>query len=306
MSFPVVSRGSRNGAGILIMILAMAMVPLIDVLAKHLVVGGIPALQVVCLRMLCGTAILLPFMLTTRPRELVPPQGWANALLLGLFSIMGGVGFFGALRYLSIADTLAISFVQPLFVTVLSRLFLAETVGPWRWLAVLVGFGATLLIIRPQIDAVNLGTLLALASGASMACYVILVKKGTGGIRRVSPVTLTYQTHSMALVIAMPSMIWFWEELSYAQWAMAAGLTLLGLVGQYLIIKAYDFGEASLIAPIAYAEIVTSTLASWYFFDQLPDRMTALGVSILICSSVLLARYNRSAAASTENRLGAE
>lgn len=281
------------------MVLAMSVVPLIDVIAKHLVTDGIPALQVVYLRMLCGTIILLPFMLVFRRREIVPPQGWTNAFLLGLFTIVTGICFFGALRYLSIADTVAISFVQPLFVVILSRLVLRETVGAVRWLALFIGFGATLLIIRPQVDAVNTGTLLALASGMSMAGYVILVKKGTSGVRRVSPVALTYQTHFMSFILATPLMIWFWEDLAHGQWGMVVGMTVLGLAGQYLIIKAYDFGEASLIAPIAYAEIITSTLASWYFFDQVPDRLTMLGVVILTGSSFLLARRSSAVPAQT-------
>ena len=271
----------------------MALVPMIDVLAKHLVSDGLAALQVVYLRTLCGTVILLPFMLASRRREIVPPQGWARALLLGVFGVANGVCFFGALRYLSIADTLAISFVQPLFVTVLSRLFLAERVKPSRWLALLVGFAAMLLIIRPSMVTLNMGTILALGSGASMACYVILVKQGASGQARVPALTLTYQSHSMAFLVATPLAVWFWRDLTHAQWAMAVGLTLIGLVGQYLIIKAYDFGETSLIAPFAYAEIVTSTLASWHFFDQVPDGLTLVGVAILVSSSVLLAHHNR-------------
>ena len=282
--------GRNNLAGILLMVAAMALVPMIDVLAKYLVTDGIPALQVVYLRMLCGTIILFPFMLSARRREIVPPQGWTRALLLGVFGIASGVCFFGALRYLSIADTLALSFVQPLFVTILSRLFLAERVSPLRWLALFVGFGATLLIIRPGMGAINTGTILALCSGASMACYVILVKHGTSGRTRVSALTLTYQSHSMAFLVATPLMFWLWQDLTHPQWVMAVCLTAIGLVGQYLIIKAYDFGETSLIAPLAYTEIITSTAASWQFFGQTPDNITLIGVAILVCSSVLLAR----------------
>lgn len=289
-AIPFNGRGSSNGTGIVMMIAAMSLVPMIDVLAKYLVIDGIAALQVVFLRMLCGTILLFPFMLLGRRREIIPPQGWVNAFPLGFFSISTGVCFFGALRYLSIADTLAISFVQPLFVTILSRLFLGEKVGAARWLALFVGFGATLLIIRPSMSAINIGSLLALGSGASMACYVILVKKGTSGLVRVSPLTMTYQTHFMAFLVAAPLMFWFWQDLSLAQWGMVIGVTLFGLIGQYLIIRAYDYADVSLIAPIAYTEIITSTLASWMFFAQMPDHITLTGVAILICSSAFIAR----------------
>lgn len=282
--------GNTNGAGIVMMVLAMALVPMIDVQAKYLVVDGISAMQVVFLRMLCGTALLLPLMVATgRRTEIVPPQGWTNAFLLGVFSVASGVCFFGALEYLSIADTVAISFVQPLFVTLFSSLFLKERVGMARWLALFVGFGATLVIIRPSHASLDVGSLLALGSGASMACYVILIKKGTAGLRRVSPITLTFQTHFTALIVAAPLMMLMWGGLSLAQWGMAIGMTVFGLVGQYLIIKAYDYGDASLVAPFAYIEIVTSTLVSWSFFNEVPDHITFIGVSILIGSSLFIA-----------------
>jgi len=282
-------RGNTNGAGILLMVLAMSLVPMIDVQAKFLVVGGISAMQVVFLRMLCGTLLMLPVMLAGGPSRLRPPQGWAGAFLLGFFSICSGICFFGALEYLSIADTVAISFVQPLFVTLFSRFFLNETVGAARWIALLVGFGATLLIIRPSHGTLDVGSLMAFAAGAAMACYVILVKKSTRSARRATPLMLTFQTHFTSLVVAAPLMLVIWNDLSLSQWGMAVGMALFGLIGQYLIIKAYDYGEASLVAPFAYVEIITSTAVSWLFFTQVPDSITFLGVAILISSSLYIA-----------------
>lgn len=283
------ARHGTNGAGILTMVLAMALVPMIDVQAKFLVVNGISAMQVVFLRFLCGTLLLLPVMLAGRQTEIVPPQGWRNAFLLGFFSICSGFCFFGALEYLSIADTVAISFVQPLFVTLFSSLFLKEKVGAARWVALFVGFCAALLIIRPSHTSLEIGSLLALGSGVTMACYVILVKKGTSGQRRVSPITLSFQTHLTAVLVAWPLMILTWNGLSLSEWGMVLGMTLFGLMGQYLIIKAYDYGDASLVAPFAYIEIITSTFVSWLFFSEIPDQITFAGVAILICSSLYIA-----------------
>lgn len=281
---------NTNGTGILMMLLAMALVPMIDVQAKYLVTNQIPAMQVVFLRMLLGTLLLLPFMLAGRRVGLIrPPQGWRNAMALGFFSILAGVCFFASLEYLSIADAVAISFVQPLFVTLFTSLFLKERVRLARWIALLVGFTATLIIIRPTHNALDMGSLLALVSGAAMACYVIAIKKGTSGTRRVSPITLTFQTHFTALIVATPLMFIFWQELNLFQWTMAVGMTLVGLAGQYLIINAYHHGEASIVAPFAYIEIITSTFFSWMFFAQVPDSVTFLGVGVLIGSSLYVA-----------------
>lgn len=282
-------RANNNGSGIVMMLLAMALVPMIDVQAKFLVTGNIPAMQIMFLRMLIGTLLLLPLMLAGRQAVLQPPQGWRNSFALGFFSILAGACFFASLEFLSIADAVAISFVQPLFVTLFSSLMLKERVRLARWIALLIGFSATLIIIRPTHNALDFGSVLALVSGAAMAGYVIAVKKSTGGPQRISPIVLTFQTHLTALIVATPLVLLFWERLDLSQWLLVIGMTLVGLAGQYLIIKAYDYGEASLVAPFAYIEIITSTLVSWLFFTQIPDQITFLGVAILICSSLYVA-----------------
>ncbi len=282
----ITHRSNTNGSGILMMVLAMTLVPMIDVQAKYLVTSQIPAMQVVFLRMLLGTLFLMPLMIFGRQPIIPPPQGWRNAFALGFFSVLAGICFFGSLRYLSIADAVAISFVQPLFVTLFSRLFLKEKVHLARWIGLVIGFAATLIIIRPTHHALELGSLLALAAGAAMAGYVIAVKKGASQDRRVTPIGLTFQTHFSALIVVAPMMLVFWQGLDLFHWMMAVGMTLVGLAGQYLIIKAYHYCEASLVAPFAYIEIITSTFFSWVFFVQVPDAVTFLGVALLIASSL--------------------
>lgn len=283
-------RIAAQGTGILVMVLAMSLVPMIDVQAKLLLLGGISAFQVVFLRMLCGSLLLAPIMLLKRRNELLPPQGTRSVLLLGGLNLAAGFLFFQALKYIPIADAVAISFVQPLFVVLLSRFILREHVAPSRWAALVVGFAASILIIRPGPTGVDPGGLLALASGFAMACYAILVKASVGGLRRVSPVTLTFQTHFVGFLLAIPLMMISWETITINQWLLALSMAGFGLAGQYLIIKAYQLSDASLVAPFVYLEIVTSTIFSWLFFHDMPDAITFAGVAILIISSLFLIR----------------
>ncbi|MDX5350640.1 MAG: DMT family transporter, partial [Paracoccaceae bacterium] len=195
--------------------------------------------------------------------------------------------FFAALRWLSIADTLAISFVQPLFVTLMSRYLLKERVDALRWIALGVGFVATLVIVRPGSGAFNPASLLALASGACMAAYAIVVRSGAG---RRSALSVTFQTHAVAALIALPLMALVWQAPTAEQWLTGLTLALVGLAGHYMIIRAYDHCEASLLAPLSYTEIVTSTLVSWWFFREIPDAWTFVGVAVLIGSAIAVAR----------------
>lgn len=280
---------SQARKGIALMILAMALVPMIDVFAKKLALQGLPALQIIFMRMLWGTLLLIPILLWARHRQppVSQPVRPLTTLLLGLFSLGAGGFFFASLRWLSIADTLAISFVQPLFVTLMSRYLLKERVDALRWIALAVGFGATLMIVRPGSGTFHPASLLALASGACMAAYAIVVRSGAG---RRSALSVTFQTHAVAALLALPLMLLVWEPPSTDQWLTGLTLALFGLAGQYMIIRAYDYCEASILAPLSYTEIVTSTLVSWWFFRQVPDAWTFAGVAILICCAIAVTR----------------
>ena len=103
-------------------------------------------------RLFFGAWMTLPFALKLAGvRGLVPNMPLMHGVR-ACFMVAATAFFFWALHYLPIADTLAIFFVQPLIVTMLSPLVLGETVGVRRWLAVIVGFIGTLIIIRPGLQ----------------------------------------------------------------------------------------------------------------------------------------------------------
>jgi len=64
---------------------------------------------------------------------------------------------------------------------------------------------------------------------------------------------------------------------------------VLGTLGQYLMLRSYDFAEASLLAPLAYTEIIMATFLGWLVFGDFPDAYTALGVGVLIASALYIA-----------------
>jgi drug/metabolite transporter (DMT)-like permease len=116
-------------------------------------------------------------------------------------------------------------------------------------------------------------------SGAFMALYAITVRSGAG---TNSTLATTFYTHASAAILALPIMFFMWETMDTVKWLLVVVMALVGLLAQFLIIKAYEFGEASLIAPLSYMEIASSTLAGFWFFNEFPDNITFLGVAILI------------------------
>lgn len=278
--------GSLWGVGL--MVGAMAVLPFLDVVAKVLGEQGVPILQIVWARMAFGAVMTAPLAWhAAGPRALWPQRAGMHSLRAGLL-ILATFLFFAALRHLPIADALAVFFVQPLVVTALSPLILRETVGPRRWMAVAIGFVGTLIIIRPGLQAFNPGTALAFGAGCSLALYFLLTRRIAG---RDAAMVTTFRTSLLGTLI-VSALVWLvWQPPSPEQWALFVALGLISTLGHGLIVMAYDRAEASLLAPLAYTEMIMAVAVGWWFFGDFPDLWTFVGVGVLIgCALYISAR----------------
>jgi drug/metabolite transporter (DMT)-like permease len=271
--------------GIGLVLVAMSILPLIDVCAKFLGQQGVPVAQMVWARFFFGALFTLPFAFRVAGRAaFMPANPWFNAAR-ALFLILGTACFFVALKYLGIADTLAIYFVQPILITALSPLLLGEHVGVRRWTTVAIGFLGVLIIIRPGFQSLNLGVLFALLAGLSSSLYIIVTRhlKGTA-----DAMVTTFQTSAIGAVAMSAVAPVYWLSASAPQWLLLVLLGAIAIAGHYLITRAYDYAEASMLSPFNYAEMITAVLAGWWFFGDLPDAWTLVGVAILIACAIYI------------------
>ena len=102
----------------------------------------------------------------------------------------------------------------------------------------------------------------------------------------------------LALLVTLVGFVWVTPSL--AQWGLFALLALIGNAGHFMIVKAYDHAEASLLAPLAYTEMIMATAAGWYFFGDFPDGWTFAGVGILISCAIFVSQQERSKALEAE------
>ena len=279
---------SETLIGIGLMLIAMAVLPGIDVIAKFMGQAGIPVLQIVWARLTFGALVTLPFALgQTGPGgagALLPDRPFLHGLRASLL-ILATFFFFWSLKFLAMADALAIFFVQPLVVTALSPLVLKEHVGPRRWAAVAVGFLGTLIIIRPGLGVMNEGAIFALAAGTSLALYFLMTRRIAGAQKAI---LTTFHTNLLGALITSALVPLVWVTPAPRDWLLFIALATIANIGHYCIVRAYDHAEASLLAPLAYTEMVTSTLMGYVFFGDFPDRWTFLGVAILISSAIYI------------------
>jgi len=191
--------------------------------------------------------------------------------------------FFTALRYLPLADAVAIMFVGPLLVTAFAIPLLGERVGLRRWAAIVVGFAGALIIVRPGAPGMHWATLLPLGSAACYALYQILTRIAA---RTDSTATSLFWTSAFGVVAMSAVAPFFWTAPGAAGWAMMVGLGAAYGFGHYLVIRALEVAPASQLSPFHYTPIIWATLLGLLIFDQFPDAMTLTGLAVVIASGI--------------------
>jgi drug/metabolite transporter (DMT)-like permease len=214
----------------------------------------------------------------------------ALQLLRSLFLLGSTFFFWAAVKFIPLADATAISFVGPLMVTALSVPILEERVGPRRWAAVVVGFLAALVIIRPGPGMANPAALLPLASASCFALYALCTRILS---RSDGWATTLIWSASVGLVVLSALAPLDWRPPDARGWAELAFLGLLGSLGHMLMILAYARAPASILAPMSYLQLIWSTVLGLLLFGNFPDGWTLAGGSTIAASGLYVIHRER-------------
>ncbi|WP_258523715.1 DMT family transporter [Roseovarius sp. TE539] len=277
--------------GILLMVAFSLLAPLMDSFAK-LIGDAVAVAQVAATRFVFQAGLLLPLAWAMgwlhRPARL---ESGLHALRAALLLVATGC-FFTALRFMPIADAIAIFFVEPFILTLLGGLILREPIGPRRYIACAVGFAGAMLIIQPSFRAVGPVALLPVVTALCFAFYMILTRRMA---TRMHPITLQVYTAVAALVVAAPVLMVFdgsgvapldpsWPEARVA-WMLVA-LGVIATLSHVCISFALSLAPASLLAPLQYLEIVGATLFGYLIFSDMPDATTFAGIALIVASGL--------------------
>jgi drug/metabolite transporter (DMT)-like permease len=271
-------RGSTSG--ILFMIAATQVVPLMDGFAKYLS-PRYSAWQLTWARFFVHLLVLAPVVLLKfGPRDLWPQKPMVQ-LARGAFLAVATVLFFAAIATIPIADALALLFGYPLLVTVLSPLVLGEKVAARSWVAVAIGFVGILVILRPGFVALEWGSLLSIAAGGAYAAYFLATRRVSGTAHPLVTLAYTGVPGAIGLSIVAPA---YWVPPRLEDLPLLAGIGLSAGLGHFLLILAFERAPASVLAPLGYAEIVMATAIGYFVFGDFPDRWTWIGIAIVVAS----------------------
>ncbi len=276
--------------GILLMIAAVGTFVLMDTVAKYLARWYPPSL-IVWARYASNLAVLLAFLAARGQLGLLrtarPGLQFARGLLLALATLL----FFTSLSVLPLADANAIGFAMPLFVAALAVPMLGERLEMARLLAILAGLAGALFIVRPGSELFTPYALLPLGMAVCNALYQILTRK-VAGLEPPLTSLVWGAIVGAVLLSAVAPFVWVSPQ-AVSHGLLIVVIGVLASVGHFLLIRAYDYASATLLAPFTYSALIWAMLLGWLVFGDFPDGWSLVGMSIIVVSGLYLANRQR-------------
>ncbi len=275
----------RPSLGILLMLGFCVLAPLGDAMAK--IIGArIPLGELLLVRFAAQVLLLVPLIWLLRLRWRMTGRLFRLTALRSALHILGIGAMFTSLRYLPLADAIAIAFVMPFIMLFLGKYVLGEEVGARRIVASVVGFIGTLLVVQPSFAEVGAPALLPLFVALVFALFMLTTRAIA---KETDPIALQAVSGGMAVVMLIPVLllgrVFDWADAAFiapegGDIALLTFIGVLGTVAHLLMTWSLRFAPSATLAPMQYLEIPFATIIGFLIFADLPNGLAALGIAI--------------------------
>ncbi|ASY65283.1 hypothetical protein SJ05684_b43010 (plasmid) [Sinorhizobium sojae CCBAU 05684] len=212
-----------------------------------------------------------------------PGLALLRALLLAIDTLL----IYYALSLLPLAEAYLLAFLTPMLVAVLAFLLLAERLSPLAWSGVVIGFLGVAIALRPGIAPLNIGHANAAASALVFALSLLLLRRAKA---TESDLALVFTLLVVLTVVALGVAVVGGGLAPVGPMdlfvAFAAGLLLLA--GHLLLVRAFRMGDASVVAPFQYSQIIWGCLYGALFFSAPIELHTLAGALVIVLSGWLV------------------
>lgn len=304
MSVLTISKNNAQLQGIRYVTLGLTLFSLQDVIIKQ-ISGGYPVQQIVFIRSIIALLLLLGIAARSQAGITgLKTQRLGLHTLRGLLLILSFTSYYLAIAALPLAEAVALYFVSPIFTAILSVLILKEVFKRQHFIALALGFGGTLVMLRPGIAIIEPAAALAILAALAYACSVMITRRMAtteSGLSMAIYATLAYfvvnglvgliWSDGIATTAAHPSI-----QFLTRPWIMPTMydlflLSITGVIaaaGFYLLSEAYRVSEAIVIAPFEYLMLLLSIVWGYLFWGELPDTFVIIGVAMIVVGGFML------------------
>ena len=260
--------------------------------------------QVVLIRSIIGLALTLciiaPF---SGGMRVFHTKRLPAHMLRGAFTVGANMMLFLGFAAMPLADATAIFFVSPILITLFSMIFLKETVGPWRWAAIVVGFIGVVIMMRPGTETFQAVSVFPLISAV---CYASLntMTRRLGSTESAATLSIYIQLTFIVVCVAIglavgdgkfgnqtdPSLkfllrAWVWPDPADYKFFGIVGVGVAG--AGFLISQAYRVAEAAYVAPFEYVALPLAVIFGIMVFDEWPDTAAYIGMTLIMAAGCI-------------------
>ncbi len=271
--------------GVLLAVGASAAFASMHVTVRYLTANVHP-FEVAFFRNCFGFLLLLPWLIRLDTGALKTKRIGSH-LIRAAFNAFAMLMWYTALSMLPVANAVSLTLLGPVFIALGAVVFLGEAVTVRRWVGIGIAMAGALLIVRPGIQAVGLGTMLVLASSVSVSIAKLIAKS----------LSRTDNTHAIVGYLTLfMALFTFVPALTVWSWPTVGELVLLAMVGGFgttahvLYIRAYKLADVSLVEPAMFMRMVWAALIGLVVFAEFPDIWTWIGSAIVVLGTTHIAR----------------
>lgn len=201
----------------------------------------------------------------------------ASGILAGMFA-------FYTFTHLPFAESYALIFLAPVFVTILSIFFLGEQVRAWRWSAVAVGLIGVWVVVRPGFRDLQLGHVTAIIAAMMGASSFVFLRKLGQTERRI---TLIGVVLVLSVIVNGLLMLGDFKMPTQAEFVKYVAAGTFAGIGHIVLLAAARTTPANLIAPANYSQIIWAVIIGLMFFNEVPDAWTIAGIVLVTASGIM-------------------
>ena len=286
------SHPDRPVLGILLMLGFCVLAPLGDGLAKY-IGTAVPLAILLLVRFGAQVILLAPVVAVWGLRWRYSGRVLRLVVYRTLLHIAGIGMMFLSLRFLPLAEAIAIAFVMPFIMLLLGKYVLGEEVGHRRLIACVVGFIGTLMVVQPSFAEVGLPALLPMAVAVVFALFMLVTRQIA---QQVDPIALQAVSGAIASGILLLVMLLVGADTGDMAlvappvdlWPLLLVIGIVGTMAHLLMTWALKFAPSATLAPMQYLEIPFATIIGWLFFRDFPNGLAALGIAVTIATGLYI------------------
>lgn len=230
--------------------------------------------------------LLLPLAMWRSGLQALTPPRPVIQVIRGVLLAIGNVSFIIGVQYVDFADAIAILYVYPFLMILFAPLVLGEKVASSAWFGVIGGFTGVVLVMRPDLFDLDIHALLIVMTGL-MVSFQMLINRKLGVL--ADPIVISMWGGLTATLALTPFLYNIWIPIAEWPYMMLIGLAIISALAQVFMVMGFARGEAGLLAPFTYSEIVSAVVIGLAFFGTWPDMLALTGIILIIISGIMVA-----------------